>query len=77
MATAEKVLQINVPRAQFSLLDGISKALATVFGCWHREVSRPFTRQGKTFRTCLGCGAHQRFDLSSWQSRGGFYHGRA
>jgi hypothetical protein len=85
MATAEKMfpLTITLPvpvhshsSASESAL-GLSQSLKSfanrVFGCWHRELSRPFTRQGQTFRTCLGCGARREFDLGKWETKGRFY----
>jgi hypothetical protein len=26
------------------------------FGCWHRNLSRPFTLSGRTYEVCLSCG---------------------
>jgi hypothetical protein len=53
---------------------GVSSVMASIFGCWHRKVSRPFTRQGQTYLSCLNCGARKRFDLNTWQTRGHFHH---
>lgn len=44
--------------------------------CWHRKMSRPFTRDGRTFRVCLRCGIHQDFDLENWKSTGSYYYER-
>lgn len=49
--------------------------ISRIFSCWHRRVSRPFTRDGETYRVCLRCGMHRRFDLAAWQTRGGYYNG--
>jgi hypothetical protein len=71
MATAEKVFQFNAPRES----KGISRRwVALLFGCSHRHISRPFTRQGQTYCSCLECGARQRFDLRSWETKGGFHY---
>jgi len=48
---------------------------ARVFGCWHKEMSRPFTDQGQTYRTCLECGAQRQFNLRRWEMQGDFYYG--
>jgi hypothetical protein len=86
MATAEKMFPLTVTRpvpihSDSDRESGFSQSLANfanrVFGCWHRELSRPFTRQGQTFRTCLGCGARREFDLSKWENKGGFYRAAA
>jgi hypothetical protein len=41
--------------------------------CWHRRMSRPFTRDGETYRVCLRCGVHRRFDLAQWKMKGSYY----
>jgi len=45
-----------------------------IFVCWHRKMSRPFTRKGETYRVCLRCGMHRRFDLEEWKTKGEFYN---
>lgn len=50
--------------------------LTSLFGCWHRGMSRPFTRGGETYRVCLGCGARRRFDLEGWEMRETYYYAR-
>jgi len=42
--------------------------------CWHRRMSRPFTRNGETYRVCLRCGVHRRFDLDAWKTKGSYYY---
>jgi len=46
-----------------------------LFGCWHKEMSRPFTDQGQTYRSCLDCGARRQFNLRRWEMQGDFYYG--
>jgi len=41
--------------------------------CWHLELSRPITRGRETYRACLRCGMHRRFDTKTWKSSGRFY----
>jgi hypothetical protein len=48
--------------------------IATIFGCWHSNVSRPFGSGSKTYRACLDCGARQPFDLEKFKSRGRYYY---
>jgi len=36
-------------------------------------MSRPFTRDGETYRVCLRCGVHRRFDLEQWKTKGSYY----
>ena len=61
---------------QFDVLATSTTLLVQLFGCWHRNVSRPFTTEGETYRVCLNCGARRRFDLEGWRVRGPYYYGQ-
>ena len=52
---------------------GVRNWLGGIFGCQHKEMSRPFSRQGETYRVCLTCGARRQFNESTWETRGPFY----
>ena len=65
--------QIN----NLSVTAKLSDWVGRVFGCWHTEMSRPFSHQGQAYRTCLNCGAHRKFNLSNWKMQGQFYYQRA
>ena len=52
----------------------ITGVLRRIFGCWHLQMSLPFTRDNDTYRTCISCGARRRFDLERWAMVGDFYH---
>ena len=58
-------------------LENVTLAIARwtgeLFGCKHREMSRPFSRHGETYRVCISCGARRRFDEETWNSSGGYY----
>jgi len=56
----------QLPRALGSWLTGI-------FGCAHKDMSRPFSRHGESYRVCIGCGAHRRFDPKTWMPLGPYY----
>ena len=56
--------------ARFAPITGI---LRRAFGCWHHQMSLPFTRDNETYRTCVSCGARRRFDLDQWAMVGDFY----
>jgi len=47
--------------------------LLRLIGCHHRQLSRPFTREGHTFRSCASCGMRREFDLTTWRSKGRYY----
>jgi hypothetical protein len=48
--------------------------IASVFGCWHKELSRPFSNKKGSYRVCLECGARAQFDLTSFKTLGTFYY---
>ena len=60
-----------------SLTAKIGDFMARVFGCWHMEMSRPFSHEGQAYRVCLDCGAHRKFNLGNWEMQGEFYYQRA
>jgi hypothetical protein len=60
-----------------SLSEKIGDWVARVFGCWHSELSRPFSHQGQAYRVCMNCGAQRRFNLGNWKMQGHFYYQRA
>jgi|ERR1700692_2965003 len=46
--------------------ENLQRAFEFVFGCWHRDLSRPFTLSGWTYEVCLNCGkkfAYDRADI--------------
>jgi hypothetical protein len=55
----------------------IGDFMARVFGCWHLEMSRPFSHHGQAYRVCLDCGAQRKFNLGNWEMQGEFYYQRA
>jgi len=67
---AGKDLSAVVP----DLVSKVRRATSRIFGCWHVNLSRPFSRGNETYRTCVGCGARRRFDLEQWEMVGSFYY---
>jgi|SRR6185295_13869273 len=55
----------------------IGHLVARVFGCWHTDMSRPFSHKGNAYRVCLNCGAQRQFNLGNWQMDGSLYYERA
>jgi len=51
----------------------LGRWLKGLVGCSHKEMSRPFSRQGETYRVCINCGAHRGFDEKTWNFAGPFY----
>lgn len=57
-----------------ALVSTVRRATARIFGCWHLNMSRPFSRGSESYRTCVACGARRRFDLEQWEMVGSFYY---
>lgn len=47
--------------------------LAQLFGCWHKQISRPLTIGNSSYRTCLHCGARKLFDTKTLKTYGSFH----
>jgi hypothetical protein len=41
------------------------KSYDFVFGCHHRDLSRVFTIEGRTYRVCCGCGVKFTYSLEN------------
>lgn len=48
--------------------------IGKLFGCWHKDLSRPFTIKNSSYRVCLDCGARKRFDAENLRTFGPFYY---
>ena len=57
-----------------SVVGRIGNLMARVFGCRHPELSRPFSRNGRAYRKCLGCGAQRQFNVGNWEMQGSFFY---
>jgi hypothetical protein len=61
-------------RGLADVAQGLRNWLTRAFGCSHKDLSRPFSRHGESYRVCIACGARRRFDSQTWNSRGPFYY---
>jgi len=68
MSKARLELVANPDEVAVRTMETRVRALPRVIGCWHRHLSRPFTRESETYRACLDCGARRGFDISTWRS---------
>jgi hypothetical protein len=57
-----------------NVLSAVFSRFAEKFGCQHREMSRPFSRHGESYRVCISCGARRQFDEKTWNSTGRYYY---
>jgi hypothetical protein len=51
----------------------LGRWLSELFGCQHKQMSRPFSRHGETYRVCIACGARRQFNEQTWNSAGPYY----
>jgi hypothetical protein len=56
------------------IIGKIGVGLNRIFGCWHSEMSRPFSSDGQSYRVCVSCGARRQFNTRSWETQGDFYY---
>ncbi len=47
--------------------------IGTLFGCWHKRLTRPFSEKNISYRACLECGARKNFNTQSFTMSGSFY----
>lgn len=75
----QRVLSVSQPQMTsqrdglVTILSAPQRILGTLFGCWHRRMSWPITRDGQTYRACLKCGVRRSFDAKTWKTFGSFY----
>jgi hypothetical protein len=76
MRTGQTIIKNNPNAGQITTSDGDRTGgwLSRLFGCRHKEMSRPFSFQGQAYRTCLDCGARRKFNLNRWEMQGSFYY---
>jgi hypothetical protein len=48
--------------------------IASLFGCWHKNLTRPFGNGKTSYRACLDCGARKPFDSETLQTEKRFYY---
>jgi hypothetical protein len=67
----EKKLFLTEPTEVFGKRIGFVDRL---FGCWHNNLSRPFTHGKKSYLVCLKCGARKNFNAETLTSSSGFFY---
>lgn len=48
--------------------------MTSLFGCWHKALSRPFTNKRVSYIACLDCGARKKFDPANFKTSDEFYY---
>ncbi|HEX7295573.1 MAG TPA: hypothetical protein VF251_07460 [Pyrinomonadaceae bacterium] len=51
-----------------ALSQAAQRLVNRLLGCWQHDLSRPFTRNGKSYRVCMKCGIHRSFNLETWRT---------
>ena len=62
---------INQTNGNFGSKIGV---VGKLFGCWHKNLTRPFTNGKQSYRACLHCGARRQFDANKLKTFGAFYY---
>ena len=62
---------INRTRGSFGEKIGI---MASLFGCWHKHLTRPISDKNMSYRACIDCGARKKFDTEDFRTSGPFYY---
>jgi hypothetical protein len=70
MATTEQTWSVVYPERRHTLGGAVAWLMGLVFGCRHRRMGLPVTREGRTYRVCLCCGMTRDFDLATWETYG-------
>jgi hypothetical protein len=77
MQAANSIVKVGQNVVQMPVVNqnsGVAGWITRLFGCWHKEMSRPFSLYGQTYRTCLDCGARRQFNAESWEMQGDYYY---
>jgi hypothetical protein len=48
--------------------------IASLFGCWHKHLSKPMSDKNTTYQACAECGARRCFDPDEFKAKGPFYY---
>ena len=73
VATLNENINKGYAERSRELNNAAQRLIVRLFGCWQHDLSRPFTRNGKTYRVCLKCGLSRDFNLATWKTQGASY----
>jgi hypothetical protein len=48
--------------------------IGKLFGCWHKNLTRPLTIGNSSYQACLHCGARKQFDAQNLRTFGSFHY---
>jgi hypothetical protein len=68
----QQIIKSHAERSRV-LNNAAGRLVQRLLGCWQHDLSRPFTRGGKTYRVCMKCGLSRDFNLVAWKTQGASY----
>jgi len=73
IAVLDQQMIKNQAERSRALNNAAGRLVQRLLGCWQHDLSRPFTRGGKTYRVCMKCGLSRDFNLAEWKTQGASY----
>jgi hypothetical protein len=73
IAVLDQQMIKNQAERSRALNNAAGRLVQRLLGCWQHDLSRPFTRGGKTYRVCMKCGLSRDFNLAAWKTQGASY----
>lgn len=70
----QNLLAENVVRKEAEANGRRIGLFASLFGCWHKRLTRPFTTDRNTYMACLECGARKKVDTKNFKVSRAFYY---
>lgn len=75
MTTTGQTWRAVYSECRLTLSGAFARLLGSVIGCRHRRMGLPITREGRTYRVCIGCGMTCDFDTATWKTHGPYRPG--
>ncbi len=70
----QSLLAENTVRCEPDNFGGKIGLIASLFGCWHKRLTRPITSDKNSYMACLECGARRKFDTQNFKTSRAFYY---
>ncbi len=70
----QNLLAENVVRSDSDPFGRKIGLFASLFGCWHKRLTRPFTSNKDTYMACVECGARKKVDAKNFKVSRAFYY---
>ena len=73
VAVLNQRMSDDYAQRSWALNQAAQRLVNRLLGCWQHDLSRPFTRNGKSYRVCVKCGMSKSFNLATWKTHGASY----